>query len=442
MNAKVSRLPRRTVLKGAVGGATVSVGLPLLEAMVGGGRSAFASDFPRRFILFFWGNGNLPDRWIPRAEGTDWELTPQLEPLAPMKEKLTVLTGLDVKTGNVIPHFSGAAGMLSGAALDVRSRDDSTFRLPSIDQVIADQIGGTTRFRSLELGVEPRLGLSFNGPDNRNPPEASPTRAFERLFGAGFVLPGEDPVPDPRLALRRSVLDAVALQARRLESSLGTNDRRRLDQHLTGIRELETRIARLEMSPAQLDACARPSAPGGDYQPVDGRKPLADISDVMAELMALSLACDQTRVASLWFSYPVQNLLYPDASAGHHRLTHDEPGDQPQVHAIVRYIMARLNGLLSRLDSVDEGGTTLLDNSILLATSDVSFGRTHSLEDMPILLAGSGGGALRNGFHYRSASRENTSRLLLTLCRAMGLRLEEFGEGTGRVTDGLGAVEA
>lgn len=438
------KLSRRTALKGALGGAAVSVGLPWLEAMTGASPAAHASGaFPRRFVLFFWGNGNIPDRWNPVGEGTAWTLSEQLEPLAPMKSKLSVVSGLSIKTGNTIPHFSGASGILSGAPLIVRSRDDSTFRAPSIDQVIAGEVGGSTRFRSIELGVVPRRGLSFNGPDNQNPPEASPARAFERLFGGGFVLPGEGGGEvDPRLRLRRSVLDAVLAQARGLERRLGAEDRRRLDQHLTGIRELEGRIARLSESPPDLEGCARPDAPPAELPEVEGRLPLDAIAATMGQLLAYALACDQTRVASLWFSYPVHNLLYPTISSGHHQLTHDEPGDQPQVHFIVRYIMTQLNAFLQTLDGIQEGPGTLLDHSAVLATSDVSLGRSHSLDDMPVMVAGSCGGRLRPGLHYRSGTAENASRVLLTLCRAMGLRLEAFGEDEGRVADGLGALEA
>ncbi|MEO1235046.1 MAG: DUF1552 domain-containing protein, partial [Myxococcota bacterium] len=322
------------------------------------------------------------------------------------------------------------------------SRDDSTFQLPSVDQVIARELDAPTRFRSLELGVVPREGLSFSGPDHRNPPEPSPARAFERLFGAGFSLPGDDAPIDPTLALRRSVLDAVTDRIRSLSAQVGPEDQRRLDQHLTGVRELERRIARLEMSPPSLAACGRPDQPPASLEASSGRPPLEGLNSAMADLLAYAFACDQTRVASLWFSYPVHNLLYPEASAGHHQLTHDEPGDQPEVHDIVRFIMARLTDLLARLDGVEEDTGTLLDHAAVLATSDVSLGRTHSLVDMPVILAGRACGSLRTGMHLRTTPGENASRLLLSLCRIMGLRRASFGTGPGEVTEGLGDIEA
>lgn len=428
-------ISRRTVLKGMLGGAAVSVALPRLEA--------FAADgFPKRFGIWFWGNGILPERWVPTGEGTEWTLSEQLAALEPVKSEITVVSGMAVKTGNSIPHGSGPAGMLSGAPLIVRSGDDFTFSTPSIDQVIAAQAGQETRFRSLELGVRPGPGLSYTGADQRNPPESSPRMLFDRLFGSGFSAPGEEPVVDPKLGLRRSVLDAVIADANRLKGRVSTADRMRLEQHLEGVRDLERRIARLEEDPPSLESCALPGEPEAEYPDVDGRPQLSEINRVMADLTAMALACDQTRVFSYFYTYPVNNLLFPGMPAGHHRLTHDEPGEQPQVNEIVKQIITELSFFLQRLAAVPEGDGTLLDNCAILCTSDTSFGRNHSLDDYPIIIAGTAGGALKKGIHYRSPSGENTSMVLLSLLRAMDLPIAEYGEEAGRVDRGLGAIEA
>ena len=440
------KLQRRTVLRGMLGGAAVGVGLPLLEAFLNGNGTALANGggLPVRFGTWFWGNGILPVRWVPTGEGQGdaWALSEQLAGLAAVKDDVTVVSGMDVKTGNAIPHGSGPAGMLSGAPLIVKSGDDYTFRVPSVDQVVAAELGKDTRFRSLELGVRPGTGLSFNGPDSKNPPEASPRRLFERLFGEGFRAPGDAPVIDPTLRLRRSVLDAVLADAARLEGKLGARDKVRLEQHLDGVRDLERRIARLEEDPPNLAACVAPAAPAEDYPDVDGRPPLPEINLVMADLVAMALACDQTRVFSYAYTYPVNNILFPGMPAGHHRLTHDEPGAQPQVDAIVKQIIEQLGVFIERLRAVQEGDGTLLDNCAMLATSDTSFGRNHSLSDYPIVIAGTACGALKRGLHYRSPSGENTSKVLLSLVRAVGLRAASFGEDDGYVTEGLGAIEA
>lgn len=437
------KLHRRTLLRGLMGGAVVGVGLPPLEAFFNTSGTAYASGegLPKRFGLFFWGNGIHPAKWTPSGEGAGYVLSEQLAALEPVRSKLTVVTGMSVKTGNTTPHWSGPAGFLSGSPVDSNG-DDVTFRAPTIDQVLAQELGQDSRFKSLQIGTVPREGVSFNGPAGRNPPEASPRRFFDRVFGAGYIAPGTEPKLDPKLRLRRSVLDGVKDDADRLKARLGSADRRRLDQHLDGIRELERRISRLEQSPPSLAACAIPAAPNESYPEIDGRPQLSAISRAMADILAMTLACDQTRVFGNYFSYPVNNVLFPGARAGHHQLTHDEPGEQPSVDAIVKMIMGELAYFLGALEKVEEGDGTLLDHSLVLCTSDVSFPRTHSLEEFPILLAGSASGAIKTGIHYRSPSAENTSKVILSVLRAMGLRRTEFGTEGGHVTEGLGAIEA
>jgi hypothetical protein len=435
-------LNRRAMLRGLLGSALVTIGLPALDIFLNDNGTAFAGDdsFPKRFGIFFWGNGNLPERWNPAKEGPDWELTEQLQPLSAVKEHVTVVSGMKVATGNSVPHGSGPVGMLSGAPYPVG--DETTFAVPSIDQVIAAAIGGETRFRSLELGVQPGgASLSYNGPHSVNPPETSPAALFNRIFGPGFVLPGTNSTPDPRLALRQSVLDVVTSDAKRLQDRLGSADRARLEQHLEGVRGLEKQIQKMQENPPSLAACALPGEPEAAYPDVDGRPQMSAISRVMCDILVMALACDQTRVFSDWFSTPVNNLLYPGTDSGHHQLTHDEPDPQPQVHSIVLYTMTELAYLIGALAAVKEGDGTLLDHTALLATTDVSYGRAHSIEDFPILICGTANGALKKGIHYRSPASENTSKVLLTLARAMGLSLDSYGQGPGQVTSGLSAIE-
>ncbi len=437
-----NKLHRRTMLRGVFGGAAVAIGLPTLDVFLNDSGSAFASgdSFPKRFGIFFWGNGVLPDRWVPSGTGPNWELTEQLTPLANVKEHTSVVSGMKVATGNAVPHGSGPVGMLSGAPFP--SDDQSTFDEPSIDQVIASAIGGETRFRSLELGVQPGgFSLSFNGPHSNNPPETSPAAFFNRVFGAGFVLPGSNAEPDPMLKLRKSVLDVVSADAKRLQSELGASDKARVEQHLNGIRELEKQIQKMQENPPSLAACSVPGTPEESYPDMDGHAQLSAISRAMADTLVMALACDQTRVFSDWFSCPVNNMLYPGATSGHHQLTHDEPDPQPQVNNIVLYTMTELAYLISALAAIPEGESTLLEHLALLATSDTSYGRAHSIEDYPILIAGSANGALKKGVHYRSPASENTSKVLLTLARALDLSMESYGKAEGLVTSGVSAIE-
>ncbi len=437
-----TRLDRRTLLRGIAGGTAVAIGLPLLEIFLGSNGDALAdgSTLPKRFGIFFWGNGVLPDRWNPAGMGPTWELTEQLAALAPVKDHITVVSGMKVYTGNGVPHGSGPVGMLSGAPFP--SGDTSTFAVPSIDQVIANAIGKETRFRSLETGAEPGVfSLSYNGPHSVNPPETSPLAFFNRVFGQGFKQPGTVTEPDPRLALRKSVLDAVSSDVTRLHDKIGAADRARLDQHLDGIRSLELQIQKLQENPPSLAACVVPAKPAAEFPDIDGRPPLSAISRAMCDVLVMALACDQTRVFSHWFSKPVGNPLYPGATAGHHQLTHDEPDPQAQVNEIVKYITTEFAYLVGALAGVAEGDGTLLDRCLVLGTTDTSYARAHSIEEYPILIAGSAGGSIKSGIHYRSVASENTSKVLLTIARAMGLTLDKYGKDAGEVTSSLGAIE-
>ncbi len=435
-------LSRRTVLRGILGGAAVSVGLPLLEVFLNDSHTAYASGdpLPKRFGIFFWGNGNLPDLWVPKGTGTEWELSPTLAPLAPVRPKISVVSGMRVAVTNKIPHYSGPVGMLSGADFVPGTE---TFALPTIDQVIAGEIGNETRFKSLEVGVQPgSKGLSYNGPHSQNPPESSPFAFFQRVFGPEFVMPGTVAEPNPMLALRQSVLDAVSSDAKKLQGVLGANDKIRLEKHLDGVRALELRLKKLQEDPPSLAACTVPAAPPEAYPDDAGRPQLSAISRAMVDILAMALACDQTRVFSMWFSNPVNNTLFKTATAGHHQLTHDEPNPQPEVAKILLEIMDELAYMLKAFDAVAEGEGTLLDHCAILATTDCSYAKQHLLEDYPIVIAGSANGALKTGVHYRSPANENTSKVLLSLARAMGMTLDGYGQGDAKATQSLSAIEA
>ena len=441
-------MSRRKFLRGVMATSAVTVALPALEAFTNTTGTAYASGnaFPKRYGLFYWGNGVHPDLWIPERTGTEWELSPQLAPFANVKSDLSVITGLEVKLPNLIAHSSGPCGLLSGGPLAGSNRDGDDdfpiFELPSLDRIIANEIGNDTRFRSVEVAVEPGAkGLSYNSEDSLNPPEANPVEIFNRLFGAGFRAPGEEPIIDPKLALRRSVLDAVLGDANKLRQRLGMSDQARLDQHLTGIRELELRIARIESDPPSLAACVRPEEPRTPAM-VDGRHNMRERSRIMSDLMVMAYACDLTRVVNYTYSDLLSNNLYPNASAGHHQLTHDEPGDMPQCQAITYSMMEDFAYYLEALKAIPEGDGTLLDNCVILGTTDVSYARTHQIDEYPILLAGSAGGTLNSGIHYRSETKENASHVPFSILRALGIQVASYGKDEGYVTKGLAEIEA
>ncbi len=431
---------RRTVLRGVLDGVAVALALPWLESLGGFGptaRAGTSSGFPLRFALYAWGNGNNPDRWLPIGEGSgaDWALSEQLAPLAAHKDKIAVVTGLSVRLPNVVPHGSGAAGLLAGTPIV-----NDTFGGPTIDQIIAEAVGGETLYRSLQTAATDTLGQSYSGPNLVNPAESDPFALYERLFGPTFVAPGEGGLVDPSLGLRRSILDGVMGDLSALQARLSVADQARLEMHLDGVRDLESRLARLIEDPPSLAACVQPAAPLASYPDIDGRPQISARSRAMCDLLAMAFACDQTRVAAHYLTQPVADILFPDATKGHHSLTHDEGGDQPQCNAITLQCVAEFGYWLDALRAIPEGDETLLDHCAALGCSEVSLGQTHSLEEMPLVVAGGACGQLATDVHLRVPG-DNASKLMLTLIRTLGVSQASFGVDEAYTEDGFAPIE-
>src|SRR6185503_15548166 len=456
------KISRRTVLRGTLGGTAIAFGLPPLEAMFNANGTAYAqgAPLPKRMGIFFWGGGVKHDRWDPATAGAAWTPSLALEPFATagVKEYINILTGMSIKTGNPQGHHAGAGGILSGVPLVVQPKGTapfkSTFGGPSIDQVAANVIGTATKFKSLEVGISQRINsaegtalqyLSHTGPDAPLPPLYDPTKVFDRMF-MGFTppvagQPAATPVVDATLALRKSVMDAVLPDIAALRARASAADKVRLDAHLANIRGIENRLTMTASAPPPK-SCALPVKPAA-ITDTRTKELVEERTKVMSDLIALSFACDLTRVASMMFSGGTNSTLFwqVNATDGHHNLTHDEAGDQPLVHACTVFTMKCFASLLESLRAIPEGAGNVLDNSVIYASSDVADGKAHSTTDYPLVVAGGGGGFLKHpGVHYRSSS-ENTSTVLLTVLRAAGLPLAQFGAGGGLVSASCTAIE-
>jgi hypothetical protein len=456
------RINRRQLLGGSLAGVAVRVGLPALEVMLNqhGTAHAQGTPLPKRLVLFFWGNGRGIEaaRWTPMATGAGWAPSPQLAPLGEVKDYVNVVSGFDSKlTRSSRGHHNGCVTMLSGGDYQEQPANGSPFRstfaLPSIDQVAAKELGKSTLFRSVEIGISSRVirgegstlaFVSHNGPDSGNPPELSPAALYGRLFAK--VQPASGPATDQlaqvTLELRKSVLDAVLEDLRGLEARVGTRDRERLQQHAQNVREIEKRLAAPALAPS---ACAKPMAPT-DPAGASGREPLEERMQAMSRLLAMAFSCDLTRVASFLFSGSVGSTVFwqVGATQGHHQLSHEGSATQTVIDASTTFTMKQLAVLLQALKATPEGAGNLLDQSAVMATSDCSNGTSHSTRDMPIVLAGRAGGALRYpGVHHRAVagSDNNTSRVLFSLLKGVGVPLTEVGAGGGRVTAGLPEIE-
>jgi hypothetical protein len=422
------RLSRRTVLRGA--GAAVA--LPTLHAMLNSHGTALAQGqpLPKRYLVWFFGNGVILPRWRPSStgQGTAWQLSEELQPLMAHKDQLSVVSGFNIKVNGQRGHHDGVAALMSAADIFPLPAGgapySSRFTQPSLDQRLADVIGRSTKFKSMQMRVSKRVVtgegptlayLSHASPSAPLEPEVNPARIFSSFFSNVMNSPN-----DPTNNLRSSVLDAVRDEARALHAKLGASDKARLDQHLTGISELRQRIQALPATPQ--GACRVPMAPTQTNADVSGQEPVEAVNRVMSDLIAMAFACDLTRVATLQFSGSVGfhtfNWVGSGPRATEHSLTHDQ-NEQGKVHDSVMFSMRCFAQTLTSLRAITEGGTTVLDQSAVLCTSDLAEGFTHSGNDYPILIAGRAGGALRTNQHIRIAGR-NTSDALLSLMQAVG----------------------
>jgi hypothetical protein len=440
------RISRRTVLTGL--GA--SLALPLLEVM--GGRSPRAESGPGRkpplrMAFLYVPNGvHMPD-WTPLAAGKGFKLPAILEPLNVVKDDLLVISGLTLNPARALgdgggDHARAMASFLTGR--HPRKTGGADLRAGvSVDQVAAQRLGQLTRFPSLEIGCEGgqnggecdhgyscayQSNLAWRSESSPLAKQVNPRLVFDRLFG----VPTENEGAQARARSDRrqkSVLDFVAEDARRLTHDLGASDRRKLDEYLTSVREVEQRISR-----------ARPVVDlGGTVCP----RPLgipADIEEhlrVMSDLLVLAFQTDQSRIATFVFGNDGSNRSYPAIGVpdGHHDLSH-HGGDvvkQARIRTINRFHVAQLAYFLNKLKSTPDGDGSLLDHAMIVYGSGISDGNLHRHDDLPILLAGKGAGTIRTGRHIRCAAETPITNLYVSMLNRMGVDVDGFGDSTGTI---------
>lgn len=435
MNTKT--FPRRAILRGILQGSALTVALPILDVMLNGKGTALASGapLPLRFGTWFWGCGMNPQRWNPAVEGPDYELTPELRAIADHKNHVSILSGFNAPLDGQpnIVHHSGVISTLTGTA---PSREDE-INSPTLDINIGEALGGGTRFRSLEISAtgDSRHSYSRRSTSSINAAEVSPLELYKRIFGSGFQDPNSgDFAPDPRLILRQSVLSAVKEDRQRLMRAVGSHDRARLDEYFTAVRQVEQQLDIMLREPEPLVACSIPEAPAKGPLGTEIETTLMN-HRVMSQLLALALACNQTRVFNVLFSNgSVSNLRTAGSSTVHHTYTHEEPVDrelgyQPQSTWFVERSMEAWAEFLRIMKSIPEGDGCLLDNCLILAHSEVSLASTHDVTGLPLMVAGKAGGRVRSGIHVKG-NGDPVSRVGLTLQQVMGVQTERWGTGS------------
>lgn len=441
---------RRRLLRGALRGATVAVALPLLDLYLDGNGEALANGapLPTRFGTWFWGCGVNTARWFPSQLGKGYDLKPELMPIAPFRDKVSVFSNfnciLDGKPNLV--HWSGVMATMTGAAPLTGGVTGGSAELPTLDCLVADAIGKSTRFKSLELACTGQSGVSYSmrAGSTVNPSEVDPIALYRRLFGSEFQDPNKgDFKPDPAIMTRESVLSSVKDDRDDLMRALGSADRQRMDQFFTSVREVEGQLGQLLLKPAPADACVVPKEPGKV-----ALGPTWDVAvkahELLGQLLVMALACNQTKVFNIALSNAGSNLRKAGDPVSFHELTHEEPidpalGYQPKATFFIERSMETFASLLKMMDGVKEGAGTLLDHSLILATSESNFAKIHSVDNLPILVAGSAGGKWRSGQHI-SGNGDPSSRVGLTIQQALGMPVTSWGDGAMRTSKPIGEV--
>lgn len=416
-------------------GAGIALALPHLPSL---SRRAFARErppeTPRRLVAYFVPNGMHMPAWTPTGTGRDFVLSPTLEPLAPWKQDILVLSGLvhqpaDYKAGG--DHAVGTAAFLT----DHMPAQRAVRLAVSMDQVAAKRLGRHTPLRSLQLGIggdrTPAAcddgyscvyanNVSWANETTPLPPVTDPRIAFDLLVAGGDAGAGARAAARRRTQ-RLGVLDTVAAQARDLERRLGVHDRQKLDEWLYGVRELERRITR----PARA-ACAAP------VRPASGRPQLAEHIDLMSELIVWAFRCDATRVVSFMLGGGASDRSYGviGAAGNHHAISHHQKQEPnyDKLKTINRFEIERFAGLLRRLaQAEDVDGRSILANTTVFLSSDVSDGDRHNHDNMPVLLAGQLGGRVVTGRHVVYDGQARVAQMFVSLLRALDSGVARFG---------------
>ncbi len=447
------QLPRRTFLRGL----GTMMALPLLEAMspaVNLFASAGAPSIktsPKRMAFVYVPNGaNMVD-WTPQKVGADFDLPYILEPLKPFQNELLVLSGLAHDKGRAHgdgagDHARASASFLTGC--QARKTPGVDIRLGiSVDQIAAQRLGRETRFSSLELGCEGnrqagncdsgyscayQANISWKGEATPMPPEIDPRLVFERLFANNSSGEVSENL-GRRKRYQKSILDFVLEDAKQLQANLGYTDRRKLDEYLTAVRELEEQIEHAEKFATALPDADRPTGiPGGP----DGFEKHIRL---MYDLQALAFQTDTTRISTFMVAFDGSNRSYNSVgvSEGHHDLSHhgNDETKKEKIAKINHFHSRQFAYFLEKLKSIPEGEGTLLDNCMIVYGSGIGDGNAHNHDNLPVLLAGRAGGTIQSGRHVRFERETPMTNLYVSMLDKFGVSVDRVGDSTGKLKE-------
>lgn len=439
-------LPRRTFLKGM--GA--SLGLPFLEAMLPGtvlagaaAKGAAAAVAPTRMAFVFFPNGAIMRDWKPTTEGKDYELPKTLTSLAKHKSDMLVISGLAHDKGRANgdgagDHARSCAVFLTGCQPKKTGGADIQAGM-SVDQVAAEKYGKETKLPSLELGIEGgrqagscdsgyscaySSNISWKSPSQPMAKEVNPKLAFERLFGDSR----DEQARAERDFYRKSILDFVVEDSGKLNTRLGTTDRRKLDEYFTSIREIEKRIERASNNRGKL-----PDRPAPDGIP----DTLTEHVRLMYDLMVMGFQTDTTRISTFMLASEGSNRTYPevDVNEAHHQLSHhrNEEEKMVKIQRIDQYLADQFAYFIDRMKATKDGDKSLLDRSMIVYGSGISDGNRHSHHDLPVLMLGKGNGTIATGRHMKVEGEVPMANLFLSMLDRVGAPTERLGDSTGKL---------
>jgi len=442
----MKNLSRRRFLKGTLNGGVVTVALPFFDCLLNDNGTALAdgAPLPLRFGTWSWGLGMSKAIFVPKKTGADFDLPEEIAALAPVQKHINLYTNFHVFKDSApnLCHHSGWVVLRSGIApLTRENRPGET-----IDVSVARKIGDATRFRSLSATAtgDVRDSFSYENGNSVNAPEWSPLRFYQRLFGADFQDPNADKfTPDPKVLVRKSSLSVVMDDAKKLDRELGAEDRQRLDQYFTGLRDLERRFDLQLERPEPREACVLMPRPEDLPTGLDADL-VAKRHRLMTDLMLMAVACDQTRVFNMFYASAFSATTKPGYDKPHHTATHEEAVDpglsyQPNVSWFTRRAMDEWAYFVDALANFREGGGSLLDNCFVYATTDQSFAKLHAIDGIPMFSAGTAQGRVKTGLHVDGGGSPGC-RLGYTAQRLMGLDIDSWGDKSNNTSNPIGEI--
>lgn len=438
------RITRRTMLRGM----GTAIALPFLDIMAPTSAFAQSVSSPVRMAFLFVPNGVNMNYWTPTVTGAGYQLPEILAPLSGVRDQLSVLTGLAqmkafANGDGPGDHARSSASWLTGVQAKKTAGSDIRAGI-SIDQLVAQELAGQTKFGSLELGCERGAlagncdsgyscayssAISWQGESTPLAKEVNPRAVFERLFGNDQ----EGESKESRAKRREydiSVLDFVIDDAQQLKNQLGARDQQKMDEYFTAVRDIETRLVKFEQENKDLMA-------SGFEIPTGIPRDRGEHIRLMGDMMVLAFRADLTRVSTLMFANEGSNRPYReiDIHEGHHDISHHgkDPDKMGKKKAIDLYHAKQAAYILNKMKETPDGDGSLLDNSMVIYGGGISDGDRHNHDDLPLVLAGKAGGRIPTGQHFEFASRTPMTNLFLSMMDAMGVEVEKFGDSTGKL---------